>query len=48
MPRGYEKMREKFMNEGMTKKNAQGKAARIWNAQHPNNPVGRHEKKVKK
>ena len=34
MPKGYEKMRDKFISEGMTKKNAQKKAARIWNSNH--------------
>ncbi len=45
MPKGYEKMRDSFIRKGMTEKAAKGKAARIWNAAHPNNPVGRHEKK---
>jgi len=41
MPAGYEKMRDAFRKEGMTLKAAQKKAARIWNAKHPKNPVGR-------
>ena len=41
MPRGYERMVARFIAEGMSKKAAQAKAARIWNATHPNNPVGR-------
>ncbi len=41
MPRGYERMVEKFMRDGLSKKAAQAKAARIWNAAHPHNPVGR-------
>lgn len=41
MPAAYEAMRDKFMAEGMSRKAAQGKAARIWNAKHPENPVGR-------
>ena len=41
MPKGYEKMRDKFVREGMSRKAAEGKAARIWNSKHPNNPVGR-------
>lgn len=47
MPAGYEKMRDKFART-MSYKAAQGKAARIWNAKHPNNPVtGRHRRKRK-
>jgi hypothetical protein len=34
MPKGYEKMRDKFIKEGMTRKNAQQKAARIYNSKH--------------
>jgi hypothetical protein len=34
MPLGYEKMRNSFMKKGMSKKMAQGKAARIWNSKH--------------
>lgn len=48
MPKGYEKMRDSFMRDGMTRKAAQAKAARIWNSKHPGNPVGRHAKKRKK
>jgi hypothetical protein len=32
MPKAYEQMRDKFIKEGMSKKAAQGKAARIYNA----------------
>lgn len=46
MPKAYEKMRDKFIREGMSKDAAQAKAARIYNAQNPNNPVtGKHKKK---
>lgn len=46
MPKGYEKMRDKFISEGLSEKAAKTKAARIWNADHPNNPVtGKHKKK---
>ena len=41
MPAGYEKLRDKFMRDGMGKKEAQKKAARIWNAKHPKRTVGR-------
>jgi hypothetical protein len=33
-PAGYEKIRDKFIKEGMGKKAAQKKAAKIWNAKH--------------
>lgn len=45
MPAGYERMRDKFIAQGMSKKAAQRKAARIWNSKNPDNPVGRHKKK---
>lgn len=46
MPKGYEKMRDKFQKEGMNKKAAQEKAAKIWNSKHPKNPVtGKHKGK---
>lgn len=48
MPEGYEKMRDKFISEGLSAKAAKAKAARIWNAKHKDNPVGRGEKKRKK
>jgi len=41
MPEGYIKMRNKFMREGYSRKKAEEKAAKIWNAEHPDNPVGR-------
>jgi hypothetical protein len=41
MPPGYEKMRDSFIRNGMAAKKAKKKAAKIWNAKHPNNPVGR-------
>ncbi len=44
MPKGYEKMRDAFIREGYSKKQAQGKAARIWNAKHPNDSVGKGRK----
>ena len=44
MPKGYEKMRDKFIREGMSPKKAKEKAARIWNKNHPENPV-HHGKK---
>jgi len=49
MPKGYEKMRDRFMRQGMSKKAAQKKAARIWNSKHKSNPVTRksHGRKKK-
>jgi len=41
MPAGYLKMKKEFMSKGMSKKAAEKKAARIWNAKHKSNPVGR-------
>jgi len=34
MPAGYTKMRDAFIKKGMSKKAAQTKAAKIWNAKH--------------
>jgi hypothetical protein len=42
MPKQYEAIRDKAIASGMSKKAAQKKAARIYNAKHPNNPVGRN------
>ena len=33
MPKAYEKMRDRFIREGMSRKSAQAKAAKIYNAQ---------------
>jgi hypothetical protein len=44
MPEGYEKMRDSFMKDGLSKKDAQEKAAKIWNSKNPDNPVGRSKK----
>jgi hypothetical protein len=40
-------MRDKFKKEGMKDKAAKKKAARIWNSEHPHNPVGRSREKDK-
>ena len=40
MPKGYLEMKRKF-SKVMSVKEAERKAARIWNAKHPENPVGR-------
>lgn len=45
MPRAYEKMRDQFKSQGMTSSKAKEKAARIYNAKNPTNPVGKHGKK---
>jgi hypothetical protein len=41
MPAGYEKLRDKFIKQGMSRKAAQRKAAKIWNEKNKNNPVTR-------
>lgn len=40
MPAQYLAMKRKFLLEGLGEDAAQGKAARIYNAKHPGNPVG--------
>jgi hypothetical protein len=47
MPYAYERMRDKFA-QTMGYDAAQGKAARIYNSQHPNNPVTRYSDRKKK
>ncbi|MDE2104571.1 MAG: hypothetical protein KGL39_45470 [Patescibacteria group bacterium] len=45
MPKGYEKMRDKFERQGKSKKAAEKLAARIWNARHKGGQtVGRGRK----
>jgi hypothetical protein len=44
MPRGYERMRDAFRREGLSMKDAKTKAAKIWNSQHPGNPVTRRHR----
>lgn len=34
MPKGYEKIRDKFVKKGMSRKAAETKAAKIWNSTH--------------
>jgi len=47
MPKGYEKIRDSLIKKGKSKKEAQEMAAKIWNSEHPDNPVGRKHKKRK-
>lgn len=42
MPKGYEKMRDKFIREGMSKPGAQRKAARIYNSSHKQKVTRKH------
>lgn len=42
MPAQYEAIRDKFMKQGMPKKQAQKHAAMIYNSTHKRNPVGRN------
>jgi hypothetical protein len=43
MPKQYEAMRDKFIKDGMSKKSAQAKAAKIYNAKGKGH-VGRGSK----
>jgi len=46
MPKGYERMRDSFIKDGMSTKAAKAKAAKIWNAKHKGTgkTVGRGQK----
>jgi len=44
MPKAYEAMRDSFIAQGMSRKAAQTKAARIYNSKNPKKPVGRKHK----
>lgn len=41
MPEEYEKLRDRFIANGMPQQAAKQKAARIYNASHPPQPVSR-------
>ena len=43
MPKGYERMRDRFKREGLGDRAAKKKAARIWNSKHKSNPVTRRK-----
>ncbi len=43
-PKAYEKIRDSFKKEGMSDKEAKGKAARIYNSKNPKHPVTRKAK----
>lgn len=47
-PEGYTDMRDKFIKEGTPEKEAKTKAAKIWNKEHPDEPVTnkKHEEGV--
>ena len=47
MPKQYVAMRDKFA-KNLSYDEAQAKAARIYNSQHPNNPVGPHSDRKEK
>lgn len=49
MPKQYEAMRDKFISSGLSSKAAKKKAAMIYNAKHPDNPVTRksHDRLMK-
>ena len=42
MPAAYLSMKHKFMADGMAEKDAEAKAAAIYNSKHKKNPVGRY------
>jgi hypothetical protein len=42
MPAQYEAIRDKFIGQGMDTKEAKTRAAKIYNAKNPGNPVGRY------
>ena len=44
MPRQYEAIRDKFIKQGMSVQEAKRRAAKIYNAEHPKNPVTRKHK----
>lgn len=49
MPRAYEKMRDKFVRDGLGYDAAQEKAARIYNSKHKDAPVtGKSDQKGRK
>jgi hypothetical protein len=43
VPKQYEAMRDKFRASGLSGKAAKAKAARIYNANHPDTPVTRYQ-----
>lgn len=43
MPRQYEAMRDAFVKQGMSLKAAKTKAAKIWNAHNPGNPLSNYD-----
>lgn len=47
MPKQYEAIRDKFAAKGVPLKEAKTRAAKIYNSQHPGNPL-RPDKKTKK
>lgn len=42
MPEGYEKIRDRLIEQGKSEKEAKTIAAKIWNSKNPDNPVGRN------
>ena len=42
MPKGYERMRDRFMAQGMSSAAAKTKAAKIWNAKHKTKVTRKH------
>lgn len=44
MPKEYLAMKKKFIKDGMSEKEAEKKAARIYNSTHKRDPVGKGKK----
>lgn len=42
MPEQYEAIKKKFLSEGTGEAEAKTRAAKIYNSQNPDNPVGPH------
>lgn len=40
MPAQYERIRDKFISQGMSEEEAKRRAAKIYNSKHPDDPVG--------
>lgn len=48
MPAQYEALRDKFIKDGLSEKEAKTKAAKIFNALHPDKPLIRYVQKERK
>lgn len=48
MPAQYEAIRDRLIRQGVPMAEAKRRAAKIYNSQHPNNPVGPNYEKRRK